>query len=578
MDRGDNMLLELSITNFALINSLKIDFHKGLNILTGETGAGKSIIIDALGLVLGQRASRDSIRKGQEKTIVEALFQISPKNKLQVKELLNKNGISTEDDSSIIMTREVFITGRSSCRINGRLVTLSLMKQLSRLLIDIHGQHEHQSLLHWEKHIDLLDSYGNKNITRLIQITKNYYRQYRDYKLALEDLIKDEKELEREKDILKFQLEEINEGKLNNIDEDQQLEKRRDLLIHSEKLFQNSKKAYKFLYSGTDMQASVYDQLSKILSCIEEITSVDSTMKPVLEQIRSSFIQIEDAGFVLRDYSDNLEFDPKELDQIEKRLNSINNLKRKYGESIKEIAEYKETLELKLSKIENKDYEVEALRDEIKRKWQSYIEVANDLSQKRKDIALQLEKNIIKELQDLGMNKVQFKINIKTSQEYANGNGIDRVEFLISPNLGEELRPLAKIASGGELARIMLALKSILADVDNIDSLIFDEIDTGISGRTAQIVAEKMSLLSRTYQIICITHLPQIASMADAHYLIEKQTNENKTITNIYPLNNMGKVKELARMLGGATLTKLTLNHAQEMLEMAKKIKKNFQK
>lgn len=570
------MLLELSISNFALIDSLKIEFHKELNILTGETGAGKSIIIDALGLLLGQRADKETIRKGQEKTIVEALFQVSSKNKWQVKELLNKNGINIEDDFSIIMTREVFITGRSSCRINGRLVTLSLMKQLSRLLLDIHGQHEHQSLLQWENHIDLLDSYGNKEMEKLIQATKKYYKQYEDFKLALEDLVKDEKELEREKDILKFQLEEIDVGKLKNIDEEQQLEERRNLLIHSEKLFENSKRAYGLLYSGTDMQPSVYDQLSKILGCIEEIASVDFTMEPVLEQIRSSFVQIEDASFVLRDYSDNLEFNPEELDQIEKRLNTINNLKRKYGEGIKDILEYRQILVDKLSKIENKDYEVETLRDEIKKKWKSYTEIASNLSQERKKIALKLEKNIIKELQDLGMNRVQFKVNIKTSQEYANNNGFDRVEFLISPNPGEEPRPLAKIASGGEISRIMLALKSTLAGVDNIDSLIFDEIDTGISGRTAQIVAEKMALLSRTYQIICITHLPQIASMADEHYLIEKQVNKKQTITEIHSLNSVERVKELARMLGGASLTELTLNHAQEMLQMAKKVKRDL--
>ncbi len=570
------MLLELNISNFALIDLLKLEFNKGLNILTGETGAGKSIIIDALGLVLGQRANRDNIRQGKNKSIVEALFQTPPRSESKVKELLNQNGIEMEDDSSLILTREILSAGKSTCRINGRLVTLNLIKQLSEMLIDIHGQHEHQSLLHWETHIDLLDSYGQKELAKELQDTKAYYKQYKDCQRTLNSLIKDEKEFAREEDLLKFQLEEINQGKLKNIEEDKELEERRRLLTHSEKLFQNTKKSYELLYYGKETQKSIYDQLSEVLNYIETVSMIDPSMEGILEQLKSAFVQIEDAAFEIREYGENIEFHQEELDQIEKRLNSINQLKRKYGESIEEILEYKEILQSKLSKLENKNQEIENLQKKIDKSWKSYREAAQNLSNKRRKIAVLLEKNIIKELKDLGMKKVQFKVDIQISEEFSSEKGIDRIEFMISPNPGQPLLPLARIASGGEIARIMLALKSIFANVDNIDTLIFDEIDTGISGRTAQIVAKKMALLSKDYQIICITHLPQIASMADAHYFIEKEINQNQTTTKVHHLEEKERIRELARMLGGASLTELTLSHSQEMLQIAKKIKNQF--
>lgn len=570
------MLLELNISNFALIDLLKLDFNKGLNILTGETGAGKSIIIDALSLVLGQRANRDSIRQGKDRSIVEALFQPPSRSKSKIKELLNQNGIEMEEDSSLILTREILSTGKSTCRINGRLVTLNLIKRLSEMLIDIHGQHEHQSLLHWETHIDLLDSYGQKELGKELQDTKAYYKQYKDCKKVLNSFIKDEKEFEREKDLLKFQLDEINQGKLKNIEEDKELEERRRLLTHSEKLFQNTKKAYELLYSGKEIQKSIYDQLSEVLNSIENVSMIDPSMEGILEQLKSAFVQIEDAAFEIRGYSENIEFHQEELDQIEKRLNSINQLKRKYGESIEEILKYRKTLQSKLSKLENKNQEIEHLQKKIDKGWKSYREAAKNLSNKRKKIAAFLETNIIKELKDLGMKKVQFKVDIQTSEEFSSERGIDRVEFMISPNPGQSLCPLARIASGGEIARIMLALKSIFAKVDNIDTLIFDEIDTGISGRTAQIVAKKMAFLSKDYQIICITHLPQIASMADNHYLIEKEINQNQTTTKVYHLEEDERIRELARMLGGAALTELTLKHSKEMFQIAKKVKKQF--
>lgn len=572
------MLLELNISNFALIDSLKLEFYGGLNILTGETGAGKSIIIDALSLILGQRANRENIRFGKDKSIVEALFQIPPRNKSKIENLLNKNGIEIENDSTIILTREILSTGKSICRINGRLVTLNLIKKLSEMLIDIHGQHQHQSLLHWETHIDLLDSYGQKKLMQELRNVKLYYQQYKSCKKILNDLIKDEKEFEREKDLLKFELNEINEGNLKNIEEDKELEQRRHLLIHSEKLFQNTKKAYELLYSGKEIQKSIYDQLSEALNCIENICSIDSSMKEILKQLQTASVQIEDAAFEIREYGENIEFHQEELDQIEKRLNTIHQLKRKYGENIEEILKYKELLQSKLLKLENRKQEIEELKKKIEINWNLYKKSALNLSNMRKEIASLLEKKIEKELKELGMKKVQFKIDIQTSEKYLSEKGIDKIEFMLSTNPGQPLRSLSKIASGGELARIMLALKSIFAAVDQVDTLIFDEIDTGISGKTAQIVAEKMAFLSKDYQIICITHLPQIASMADAHYFIQKEVSQDQTTTNVYNLDQNGRVKELARMLGGASITELTLNHSQEMLEIAKKIKNQFLK
>ena len=569
------MLSELSIFNFALIDSLNIEFNKGLNILTGETGAGKSIIIDALGLVLGQRANRENIRQGKDRMIVEALFDISPKNKKQVNNFLENRGIDIEEDYTIIMSREVLSSGKNTCRINGRMVPLSLMKELSQLLIDIHGQHEHQSLLRWESHIDLLDSYGGLKIENLLNKTRELFNKYKHSQQSLKDLLRNEMEVEREKDILKFQLDEINQAKLENIYEEEDLENRRQILIHSEILFENSNRAYELLYGGNEDQASLYDQLSMVLTCVNNISTIDSSMKNISEQINNAIILIEDGAFVLRDYNETIEFNPLELDQIEKRLNTFSHLKRKYGETIKDIIDYKENLKIKLEKIENKGEEEEKLRLEIEENWSEYSRVADELTSLRKNIGKDLESSIIRELKDLGMKKAKFKIDIQSGENYSSVNGKDRVEFLISTNLGQDLRPLAKIASGGEVGRIMLALKTILAHADKIDSLIFDEIDTGISGRTAQVVAEKMANISQAYQTICITHLPQIASMADSHYLIEKEVLDNETYTIVNVLKEKDRTNELARMLGGAVLTEVTKSHANEMLEMAEKIKKD---
>ncbi|MCR1898006.1 DNA repair protein RecN [Irregularibacter muris] len=569
------MLLELNISNFALIDSLKINFNQGLNILTGETGAGKSIIIDALGLILGQRANRESIRQGQKKMIIEALFQVIPHNQSRIQNLLEEKGIDMEEDYTMIMTRELTNNGKSICRINGRIVPVSTMKELGELLVDIHGQHEHQSLLHWETHKELLDSYGGDTIGELSSETKKHYQQYKNVQKSLEELIQDDMYLERQKDIIKFQVVEIEEAKLKE-SEEELLEERRNLLVNAEKLFQNANQAYELLYGRIDGQASIYDQLSQALDCIEKISTIDSGMKSVLDQLNNAFIQVEDVSFAIRDYNEDMEFNPQELDQIEKRLSTINDLKRKYGGSIEEILLYKQEQQKKLLRIENKNDEIEKLQMNMKKCWQDYITVSQKLSSTRHIIAKQLEDNIIKELRSLGMEKAQFKVNIQTSEKYASDNGIDKIEFLISTNLGQEARPLIKIASGGEISRIMLAFKTILANVDKKETLIFDEVDTGISGRTAQVVAEKMAKIAKTYQVICITHLPQLASMADTHYLIEKKIENNETRTNIYELLTKEQTGELARMLGGAELTTLTLSHAKEMLHMAKQIKSNL--
>lgn len=571
------MLQELSISNFALIDSLKIQFNKGLTIMTGETGAGKSIIIDALGLVLGQRASRSFIRQGQKKLLVEAQFQLIPNKRSKVLNLLEDKGIEIDEDYIIIMTREFMDSGKNVCRINGRMVPVSVMKQLSELLIDIHGQHEHQSLLHWENHKELLDYYGGTDIEKLLHDTKIYFNKYKGTKKILDVLLKDERQQEREKDIILFQLDEIKSAQLKE-EEDQKLEERRNLLIHSEKIFRNSNKAYDLLYNSDNLNKSIYDQLSESIDCIEKISAIDNQMQETLEQLQSAFIQVEDVAFKIREYRESIEFNPNELDRIEKRLHIINNLKRKYGSTIDEILVYKDELKNKLSRIENKTEEENKLKKEIENHWTSYLEYSKKLTAIRKKIAKKLEKNIIKELNELGMDKVQFKVDIQTSEKHSNEDGLDRIEFLISPNLGQGLRELAKIASGGEISRIMLAFKRILADIDQRDTLIFDEIDTGISGRTAQVVAEKMATLSKKYQIISITHLPQIASMSDVHYLIEKEFEKGTTTVNIHPLNLKDKAKELARMLGGATLTDLTISHAEEIIEMANQYKESAKK
>lgn len=565
------MLIELNIREFAIIETATICFLEGLNILTGETGTGKSIIVDALNLVLGGRADKNYIKDGANKTIVEALFYIE--NSSKIKNILDDYGIGLEEDRNILITRELYTSGRSIARVNGRTVTMSMLSALTSKLIDIQGQHEHQSLFSSEKHIEFVDLLGNDKLNEYKKQVKKEYIELLELKGQLKNLSKNEMERERTIDLLKFQIEEIDEIDLK-VGEEEELIKEHKILYNSQKLTKSlNEVSDKLNLSGYDKR-SVIDEIRSMYITLNKITSYDDSLKVYQETLESICYSLEDISREISDYSNNIDFDFERLTKIEVRLSSLNKLKRKYGSSIDEILDYKEKILKDLNTLINLDEEIEKVNIKIKEKEVKLSECCDKLSKQRKDISFKLEKEIISELQDLNMKNILFKIDIKELDHFTE-KGKDKIEFFISTNAGQGLKPMSKTASGGEMSRVMLAFKSILAEVDNINSLIFDEIDTGISGRTAQIVGEKILQISRKHQVICITHLPQIAAMADTHFLINKELIDNKkTLTNIKKLKESERVSEICRLIGGVCVTDITKKHAEEMITLSQKQKK----
>lgn len=558
------MLSELVINNFALIKDVKLELTPGLNILTGETGAGKSIIIKALDMLLGGRASTDFIRFGEEKAIIEGCFDI--KDNPLVKDLLKELGIDILEEETLILTREISTSGNNKSRINGRVVTLEMVKELTQYLIDIHGQHEHQSLLNPEDHLRLLDQFGGKELMVLKDRLEEVYSRWQQKKNRLNKISYDEKERERRIDLLEFQINEIEQAELK-LEEDEELLDEKKRLSNAEELSRTVNKAYNSLYQSDFEQTAIIDQIKQFSKELDSLVKIDSSLEEIAESLRNINYELEDISFRLSDYNDKIEFNPQRLDIIENRLKLINDLKRKYGDSIEEILDYYQKIDQELAELKNSEVEKGELLAEITKLEEEYLVEAEELSTQRKVIATELEKSIARELMDLSMLQTRFKIDFLRKESFTK-DGIDKVEFLISPNPGSELLPLIKIASGGELSRIMLALKTITADIDQISTLIFDEIDTGIGGRVGKLVADKLLVLSAKHQLICITHLPQIACMADNHYFIMKKVVNDETETVIHPLNDNGRVRELARMLDG-TLTETTLDHAKELLKSA---------
>ncbi|QXM06032.1 DNA repair protein RecN [Crassaminicella indica] len=571
------MLLELIINNFALIERLDIRFGGGLNILTGETGAGKSIIIDAVNMAIGERADKNFIRTGSDKSTIQMIFRSQNEHLIKI---LNEKGIDLFDNDIIIITREIYSSGRSTSRINDRVVTTSLVKEISKYLIDIHGQHAHQSLLFPENHIDILDSFDEENIINLKKKVSNKYDELKKLENKLIKLCGNDLERERKKDLLKFQLKEIDACELK-VGEDTDLLSQHHLLSNSEKIFTIMSNSYEKLYNGDGRYLSIMDTIGNIIHELESIKDLDNNINNMYNMLQECSYTIEDVSRDIRNYRDNIEFDPFLLEQVEQRLDLINNLKRKYGNSIDEILSYREKIFLELEELENNETIAAEVKNNIEKIKNEYLELSIELSNIRKSVASKLEDQITSILEGLNMNKVIFKVNFKNDihqpdERIFTPKGLDKVEFLISTNAGEAPKPIAKIASGGEMSRIMLAFKTILAHSDSIPTLIFDEIDTGISGRTANIVGEKLAILSRTHQILCITHLPQIASMADHHFYIEKNYQNNSTLTNVHKLSENDRIKELGRLLGGITLTDLTLEHAREMIYLGNQFKNSL--
>lgn len=554
------MILALSIQNVALIDKAEIQFEEGLNVLTGETGAGKSIVIDSVMLLLGSRASKEIIRTGEEKAIVEGIFFVDS-NKDKIVEILEEAGLSLEEDDTLIINREITTSGRNYCRINGRIVPLSFLAKIGSFLVDILGQHEHQYLLDNSKHLSLLDSFGDEEFINIKAKIKELLEQYREIQRELTKFFTDEKEKASAIELLKYQIDEIEKGNLS-VEEEKKLLERRNLLINFEKLFNSLNSSYKILYESSGGFA-VLDNLHVVLKNLETAASIDEKLKGLKEKIENITYELEDCALQVRDYLSELDFSQQSLDEVERRLDQINTLKRKYGPTIQHILEFKEGKIKELEDILNSEERQQKLKLQQQKLWDEMINLSGILHLKRRKIAEHIEKNINNILAELNMPNAFFKVEIQKSKEPTE-TGFDNVEFLISTNIGEPLKPLSKIASGGELSRIMLALKTILADADGIPTLIFDEVDTGISGKTAQLVAEKMAYLSKKHQIICVTHLPQIAAMADAHHKISKITHKNRTYIHIEKLDYQGKINELSRIMSGSNVTQTTIEHSNK--------------
>jgi len=564
------MLLELHIKNFALIESLEIHFAKGFNVLTGETGTGKSILIDSINFILGDKQNKDIIRSGEEFAYVEGVFENFGEELFYI---LDENGIENED--LIIISREINQNGRSISRINGKTVTMGFLKQVGKLLVDIHGQHEHQSLLNEDTHINILDSFCDDKFKSCKDEYQKLYYENKELEKEIQKLTADEQYKLRRIDLLSFQIEEINDASLK-VGEDEELAKRKEILVNAERIYTVLAGVFGRLHEGMECE-SVYDEIGKSISQMDTIVRFDDSLKSIKEGIEDVYYKLEGIIDEIRDYKDKIEFNPEELEEIENRLDLLNRLKRKYGGTIEEILKYCEEAENELSKIQRSEEVLEELNKKKDENNERLMEMAVYMTDSRRQAAENLSSLIIKELKYLGMEKALFKVEVEEMDNFSE-NGRNNVYFKMTANPGEPMRSLSKVASGGEMSRIMLAIKSVIADIDRIPTLIFDEIDIGISGRTAQATAEKMYLISRGHQILCVTHLPQIASMADSHFQIQKMVENDKTTTNVLQLEEDKRVDELARMLSGAVLTELTRNHAKEVIELANGLKQRINK
>ena len=554
------MLVHLHVRNLALIEDIEVEFGPGLNILTGETGAGKSILLGSMQLILGGRSAKDMIRTGASNALVELLFQVeNPRAEASLREL----GVETSE-GQVLLTRKL-MDGRSINKINGETCTVAQMKAAASCLLDIHGQHEHQSLLYQDKQLEILDIYGKEEIFPAKEKVQTAYKKYRDCKRQLDELDIDEEQRNRERAFLEFEINEIESAQLVS-GEDEELEKRYRKLNNGRKILETLQGVRDL--TGYESGQGAGESVGNAVREISRVTEYDAQLDSMASALQEIDGLLNDFNRELASYVDDLNFDDEAFYETEKRLDTINGLKAKYGRTIEDIQEYclkqKQKLE-NLDKYEERFHEAE---ENLKKSREELETVSHKLSVIRQKYSQMLTDKITEGLKDLNFLDVQFQITFRRRKEYTAG-GFDDIEYAISTNPGESLKPLGKIVSGGELSRIMLAIKAILADRDQIETLIFDEIDTGISGRTAQKVSEKMALIGRCHQVLCITHLPQIAAMADTHFEIEKHQKDNETITEIHPLEGDDSVRELARLLGGAELTQAVFDNAKEMKELA---------
>lgn len=563
------MLLQLNIKNFALIEELSISFERGFNVLSGETGAGKSIIIDAINYVLGGKFNKELIRTGENKTFVEAIFTLE--NEMSKEELIDQN---IEYEDWIIVSRESFQSGKSITKVNGRSILISQLKKITETLLDIHGQHENQNLLDSSNHINYLDYFQEKKIKKPLKEYNLIYEKIKDIEKKIKELSGKNSDREKIVDFLKFQIEEINGANLKE-KEEKELEEKFKLLSNSEKFTKVLNYSYEVLKNGEENGNSVIDTLDLV---IRELASIEKDMnhiEKVNKSLENIYYVLEENINEIRNLKDNIYYDEEELNIINSRLYQIGALKKKYAPTISEILEYKDKLEKQYEELVHSEKIIEELNKKRTILIKDIKKIALELHTIREEGAIDLEQKVKKELDYIGLEKSTFRVSVELREEFKE-QGMDGVQFLISTNPGEPLKPLEKIVSGGELSRIMLALKTVFVDKDKIPSVIFDEIDTGISGRVAQSVAEKMYSISQKHQVFCVTHLPQISCFSDTHYLVSKKVKENKTYTIIEKLDSSGKNEELAKMIGGSEVTDLTLKHAEEMIFIANKKKESL--
>ncbi|MEE8075390.1 MAG: DNA repair protein RecN, partial [Candidatus Binatia bacterium] len=550
------MLRELSIKNFAVIDQVALDLGPGLNVLTGETGAGKTIILNALGLLLGGRTSSDIIRHGEEEATVEALFESLPQA-LQLR--LGESGYGDEDE--LVIKRIVSRSGKNRIYLNGSLCPLTLLAEIGSHLIRIYGQHEHHSLLRSESHLALLDAHG-----ALEDKAEEMKKRYHSFRTAWDQLREAREKLERarrEEDLLRAQAEEISRASLR-IGEEEDLLARKEILIHAEKLHQGCKEGEEILYEGED---AVVGRLGRVLARLKELAGIDNTLNNPVELINSSLAQLEEATSALRHYTDRVEFDSQALEQLEDRLAEINRLKRKYSGSVEDILKIRERVEQDLAALDRGGEEIGALEQALEKTRRSAWEEAEALSNERSRVSRKIKKELEREVESLGMPKTVFDARflreegIQDDPPFLIGGrkiteeGIDQIEFYFSPNPGEPVKPLAKVASGGELSRVMLAIKSLVLTRGDIPTLLFDEVDAGIGGSVAEMVGNKLKNVADSHQVICVTHLPQIAALANFHYVVEKEIAKGRTFTKVKKLSDRDRVSEVARMLGGIKVT-----------------------
>ena len=555
------MLQSLHVKNLALIQETEVEFGEGLNILTGETGAGKSLLIGSVNLALGGKFDREMLRKGADSALVELVF-VSQSEKVRQK--LEQLELEAQEDGTVIISRKLQV-GKSVCKINGETVTAKQVKELAEVLIDIHGQHEHQSLLHKKKHMEILDSYCGEEFGPAAQAVEETYRECSRLRKTLSEETMDEEAKEKEKALAEFEWQEIQEAKLVP-GEDEELEKRYRLMANSKKITESLAESYR--YTGNDDDAGAGSSLSRALRALRNVSAYDDRLEELEGQLAEIDSLLADYNRDVSEYMSDCEFDEEEFSQVEERLNTLNHLKGKYGNTLDAVIAYGEERQQLLNKLSDYDTYIREMEEKLEKAEKKLLKACEKLSALRCKNAKTLTKKLKEALVNLNFQTVAFEIAVRQEQTITS-KGYDDVEFLISTNPGESLKPLSQVASGGELSRVMLAIKTVLSGKDDIDTLIFDEIDAGISGKTAWKVSEQLDVVGKAHQVLCITHLPQIAAMADTHFVIEKSSTQDNTITDIRVLDTEESLGELARLLGSDELTEAALSNAKEMRSQA---------